>query len=171
MTWWMQNINMQDRGKPLREPQILWESLPQKLYWVLCSQKRSERTLRRDHWNADLEEKNTREGYESSPLHFPYLLQEENAFLCGGKDHTDCAVATHANWEKKTGKQVKQRVLGEGQKCVLGPQWPRTGAKDLWRPHSWDQGTQDLRLRLKQKNGNCPLPVPHTTKQPSSSNW
>lgn len=35
---------------------------------------------------------------------------------------TDCAVATHANWEKKTGKQVKQRVLGEGQKCVLGPQ-------------------------------------------------
>lgn len=72
------------------------------------------------------------------------------------------------SWDKERSRHYSL-LLGEGQKCAWCPQLhkgrgERLGKDTVLRP-------RDLIPATEAYKENAPLPIPHTTKQVSSSNW
>lgn len=72
------------------------------------------------------------------------------------------------SWDKERSRHYSL-LLGEGQKCAWCPQLhkgrgERLGKDTVLRP-------RDLIPETEAYKENAPLPIPHTTKQVSSSNW
>lgn len=131
-------------------------------------QKRSERALRMDHWNADLGEKNMthvqgirifnpcisllspREGkrcfslwrkWQQTPPPLGHWWKGSSVGTRKGQGTTLCS------WEK--GRNVRG-----------AHNYTRGGVKDLGRTQSWDQGTWSLRLRHTKKMPPSQFPTP-----------
>lgn len=139
-------------------------------------QKRSERALRMDHCNADLGEKNMThvQGIRIFNPCISLLSPREGkrCFSLWRKWQQTPPPLGHwwkgTSWDKERSRHYSL-LLGEGQKCAWCPQLhkgrgKRLGKDTVLRP-------RDLIPATEAYKENAPLPIPHTTKQVSSSNW